>query len=157
MTVFDTGLDWLGRRLAQRLRREQPGVEPYVPSDPEALRRVLRPADVLLISNSNKLSTGIKYLTQSTWSHAALYLGDVFDVASESGEPHALVEVIVGDGCISAPLSKYERYHTRICRPIGLTDADSEELARFMVSRLGAITGLHALPPAVREMATVGP
>ena len=137
MTAFDTALDWLGRKLAQRLRQEKPGQEPFVPSDPRQLRRVLRPCDVLLVSSASKLSTGIKYLTQSTWSHAALYLGDVFGVASGAGEPHTLIEVELGDGCISTPLSKYERFHTRICRPVGLTDADRDEVAQFMISRLG--------------------
>ncbi len=137
MTAFDTALDWLGRKLAQRLRHEKPGLEPFVPSDPQQLRRTLRPCDALLVSSGSKLSTGIKYLTQSTWSHAALYLGDVFGVASDTGEPHTLIEVVLGDGCVSAPLSKYEPYHTRICRPVGLTDADREELAQFMISRLG--------------------
>ena len=76
MTAFDNALDWFGRWLAQHLRREVPGEEPFVPSDPAALRRTLRPGDVLLVAGSSKLSTAIKYLTQSTWSHAALYVGE---------------------------------------------------------------------------------
>jgi hypothetical protein len=137
MTALDTVLDWLGRKLGQRLRREVPGEAPFVPSDPEALRRTLRLADVLLVAGSSKLSTAVKYLTQSTWSHAALYVGDVLEAPAEGGEPHSLIEVVLGDGCVSVPLSKYERFHTRICRPIGLTDADREEVIGFMVSRLG--------------------
>jgi hypothetical protein len=137
MTAFDTLLDWVGRKLARHIRRETPGEEPFVPSDPEALRRVLRPGDVLLISGSSKLSTAIKYLTQSTWSHAALYVGNVLDPPAGGGEPHTLIEVLLGEGCISSPLSKYDRFHTRICRPIGLTDADREGVIRFMASRLG--------------------
>jgi hypothetical protein len=135
-TVFDKALDWFGRWLAQRLRRELPGEEPFVPSDPDALRRSLRAADVLLIAGNSKLSTAIKYLTQSTWSHAAMYVGDVLEPGT-SGEACALIEVTPVDGCVSVPLSKYERYHTRICRPVGLTDADREEVLEFMISRLG--------------------
>ena len=137
MAAFDTGLDWLGRKLGQTLRREAPGHEPYVPSDPESLRRALRPVDVLLIAGGNKLSTAIKYLTQSTWSHSALHVGDVLGVTTAAGEPHILIEVLLGEGCVSAPLSKYERYQTRICRPIGLTDADREDVIEFMISRRG--------------------
>jgi hypothetical protein len=137
MSAFDTFLDWIGRRLARHIRRETPGEQPFVPSDPEALRRTLRPGDVLLIAGSSKLSTAIKYLTQSTWSHAALYVGDVLDPPAGGGEPHTLIEVILGEGCVSVPMSKYDRYTTRICRPVGLTDADREEVIRFMVSRLG--------------------
>ena len=137
MTRFDTVLDWLGRTLAQRLSREAPGEAPFVPSDPASLRRAMRPADVLLVASGSMLSTAIKYLSQSTWSHAALYVGDVLEGTVGGGEPHQLIEVVLGEGCISAPLSKYERFHTRICRPIALTDADRDEVIRFMVSRLG--------------------
>ena len=54
-----------------------------------------------------------------------------------SGEPHMLIEVTPVEGCVSVPLSKYERFHTRICRPVGLTPADREDVLGFMVSRLG--------------------
>lgn len=137
MTAFDYALDWLGRKLANRLQHEGPGEAPFIPSDPAALRRTLRPGDVLLIAGGSKLSTAIKYLTQSTWSHAALYVGDVLQVSTKDGDRHELIEVVLGDGCISGPLSKYERFHTRICRPIALTDVDREEVLQFMISRLG--------------------
>jgi hypothetical protein len=91
---------------------------------------------VLLIAGSSKLSTAIKYLTQSTWSHAALYVGDAVPTA-DGGEPHSLIEVTPVDGCVAVSLSKYDRFHTRICRPVGLTNADREDAIRFMVSRIG--------------------
>ena len=136
MTVLDSLLDRFGRWLAHHLRRETPGEEPFVPSDPDALRRTLRAGDVLLIAGSSKLSTAIKYLTQSTWSHAALYVGDVL-APPASDEPHQLIEVTPVDGCVAVPLSKYERFHTRICRPVGLTHADRDDVIRFMISRIG--------------------
>lgn len=136
MATFDNVLDRSGRWLARHLGREAPGEEPFVPSDPDALRRTLREADVLLIAGGSTLSTAIKYLTQSTWSHAALYVGDVLPTPA-SGEPHTLIEVTPSEGCVSAPIAKYERFHTRICRPVGLTYADREEIMRFMISRLG--------------------
>jgi hypothetical protein len=143
MTAFDRFLDWLGRRLAHRLGHVVPGEEPYVPSDPDALRRTLRPADVLLVAGASKLSTAIKYLTQSTWSHAALNVGHALEPApgqpapGPGEEPHTLIEVTLPDGCATAPLSKYDRYHTRICRPVGLTTDDREAIIDFMVSRIG--------------------
>src|SRR6476659_2391333 len=136
MNAFDSALDWFGRWLARHLRREVPGAEPFVPSDPTALRRTLRPGDGLLVAGSSKLSTAIKYLTQSTWSHAALYVGEVLQ-PNDDGERLTLVEVTPVDGCAAVPLSKYERFHTRICRPVGLTDSDRENLVSFMLSRIG--------------------
>src|SRR5262245_5977155 len=135
MTAFDTCLDWFGRRLGAWLRREVPREAPFVPSDPAALRRTLRPADVLLVSGSNQLSTAIKYLTQSTWSHAALYVGDALGTHEADGD--TLIEVNLGEGCVAVPLSKYDGFHTRICRPVGLTDADRETVVAYMASHLG--------------------
>jgi hypothetical protein len=136
MANLDSALDWLGRWLARRLRREVPGEEPFIPADPQALRRALRPADVLLVAGGSTLSTAIKYLTQSTWSHAAIYVGEALRPPA-TGEPHTLIEVNPVDGCVSVPLAKYERFHTRICRPVGLTQDDREEVITFVVSRLG--------------------
>ncbi len=138
MTAFNTILDRIGRWIARRLETEAPNEAHFIPTDRQALRRTLRTGDVLLIAGSSTLSTAIKYLTQSTWSHAAFYVGDALGPPPEGGEPHVLIEVTGTEGCISAPLSKYERFHTRICRPVGLTEADRDALVDFMVSRLGA-------------------
>ena len=75
MGPFDRLLDRFGHWLAGRLESETPGEEPFIPTDREALRRTLRTGDVLLVAGGSTLSTAIKYLTQSTWSHAALYVG----------------------------------------------------------------------------------
>ena len=72
----DTLMDRLGRKLADRLQSQTSGYEPYTPSDPETLARTLRPGDILLIEGNQKVSAAIKYLTQSTWSHAALFVGE---------------------------------------------------------------------------------
>jgi hypothetical protein len=136
MNALDAALDWIGRWLARHLRQEVSGEEPFVPADPQALRRTLRPADVLLVAGGSTLSAAIKYLTQSTWSHAAIYVGDALDTET-NGEPHTLIEVNPVDGCVSLPLSAYERHHTRICRPVGLTQDDRDDVIGFVVSRLG--------------------
>ena len=88
------------------------------------LRTVIEPGDVLLVEGNNRISGIIKYLTQSTWSHAALYVGPIDGAQEADGEPHVLIEAYVGDGVISAPLSKYFAYHTRLCRPVGLSYED---------------------------------
>ena len=77
---------------------------------------------MLLVEGNTRVSIAIKYLTMSTWSHAALYVGNALGQVNADGEPLNLVEVNLGEGCVAAPLSKYERYNTRICRrqgPVG--------------------------------------
>ena len=132
-----TVLDRIGNWLAERLQTETSGYEPYTPSHPEILRAAMKPGDILLVEGSQYISKVIKYLTNSTWSHAAIYVGEIPGHRSADGEPHVLVEVILGQGCISVPLSKYTTYNTRICRPVGLTGPDRDAVVRYMVDRLG--------------------
>ena len=137
MSRFDSILDRLGRWLAGRLTHES-GYEPFTPSDPAILREALRPGDVLLVEGGQKVSAAIKYLTQSTWSHSALYIGDALGDAGAGVEPNELVEVNLGEGCVAVPLSKYATFNTRICRPVGLMAADRERVVTFMIERLGS-------------------
>ncbi|MSP45692.1 MAG: hypothetical protein EXQ83_07470 [Xanthobacteraceae bacterium] len=37
---------------------------------------------------------------------------------------------------VGAPLSKYQRYHTRICSPIGLTDDDCARVCTYVAERI---------------------
>ena len=127
----------VGRLLAHYLEKPAQGYEPFTPSDPEALRATLMPGDVLLVEGSNHISGVIKYLTQSTWSHAALYVGPIGDRVAADGEPLVLVEANIGQGVVAAPLSKYARFHTRICRPTGLTDDDRARVCAYAAERIG--------------------
>lgn len=130
-------LDRIGKWLAAYLQKEVPGYEPFTPSDPERLRLDMQPGDVLLVEGNNRISGIIKYLTQSTWSHAALYVGPIEGAYSADGEPHVLIEANVGEGVESAPLSQYFTYHTRICRPVGLSYEDRYTVCRYAINRIG--------------------
>src|SRR6266511_1148763 len=97
----------------------------------------MEPGDVLLAKGNNRISGIIKYLTQSTWSHGALYVGPVDGAFEPDGEPHVLIEANIGEGVTSAPLSKYYPYHTRLCRPIGLSYEDRTTVCRYAINRIG--------------------
>ncbi len=53
------------------------------------------------------------------------------------GEPHVLIEANIGEGVTSAPLSKYYPYHTRVCRPVGLSYEDRTTVCRYAINRIG--------------------
>jgi hypothetical protein len=167
----------IGRMLARYLDRPASGYEPFTPSNPVLLARALEPGDVLLVEGNTHIAGAIKYLTQSTWSHAALYVGPVARQGGETktetkigaktetkceteteakpeakpetkseargetetadGEPHELIEANIGEGVVSAPLSKYFRFHTRVCRPVGLRASDLDKVCRYAVDRIG--------------------
>src|SRR5215211_4018856 len=129
-------LDRFGQMIARYLEKPVSGYEPFTPSDPSALAASLRPGDVLLVEGNNHVSGVIKYLTQSTWSHAALYVGQVGDRTTEDGEPLVLIEANIGEGVVAAPLSKYAHYHTRICRPVGLCADDRARVCAYASERI---------------------
>ena len=130
-------VEGIGRVLARYLEKPAAGYEPFTPTDSSALRASLMPGDVLLVEGNNHISGVIKYLTQSTWSHAALYVGAIGDRVTADGEPLVLVEANIGQGVVAAPLSKYARFHTRICRPIGLTEDDRARVCAYAAERIG--------------------
>jgi hypothetical protein len=129
--------DKIGHLIARYLEKPEKGYEAFVPGRADALGATLKPGDVLLIEGNNHIAGIIKYLTQSTWSHAALYVGPIGDRVSASGEPLALVEAELGQGVIAVPLSKYGNAHTRICRPTGLTDDDRARVCTYACERIG--------------------
>ncbi|MGB7336520.1 MAG: lipo-like protein [Salaquimonas sp.] len=136
--MIDTMLEKIGAFLAKVLVKESSGYKPYTPSDPETLSRVLEPGDILLIEGNQFVSASIKYLTQSTWSHAAFYVGDVLDMKDmKNGGKCTLIEVNLGEGCVATSLTRYASYNTRICRPIGLTKKDKKSVVDFMISKIG--------------------
>ena len=145
-------LDAIGRVIARYLDQPVAGYAPFTPSDPDALRQSLQPGDVLLIEGNARISGVIKYLTQSTWSHSALYVGPLAGRSGDDGEPHVLIEANAGEGVVSAPLSKYTRFHTRICRPVGLTDADCAIVCAYALDRLGFAYDLKNITDLMRYL-----
>ena len=74
---------------------------PFYAPDPELVRRALKPGDILLVEGNSRLSATIKYLTQSTWSHAALYLGERPGDVAANGEPNVFLEAEADTGVVT--------------------------------------------------------
>src|SRR6195256_4836866 len=92
--VMGVVLDTVGKLIAGYLQKEVPGYEPFTPSDPEHF---------MLVEGNNRVSGIIKYLPQSPWSHAALFVGPIDGASEPEGEPHVLIEANIGEGVTSAP------------------------------------------------------
>lgn len=130
-------LDSVGHVVARYLDKPEPGYDPFTPTDPTALQATLQAGDVLLVEGNSRISGVIKYLTQSTWSHAALYVGKMLRGNHADLNSHSLVEANLGEGVVSAPLSKYSKFHTRICRPVGLSREHCELVCEYAIARIG--------------------
>jgi hypothetical protein len=134
MSIFE----WFGRGIATYLSQPLKGYAPLTTNDPATLAATLQPCDVLLVEGNTRFSKVIKTLTQSTWSHACICIGDALGPPPADGsEPNILLEVDVLDGVRVVPLSMYARFHTRICRPVSLTYDDRRRIVEGVTSRLG--------------------
>ncbi len=124
-------LEGLGRRLGRLLSRPNPRHPSAVSGGLEVgWWKLIEPGDVLLVEGRTRIGTAIKYLTQSTWSHAALYVGD----RCPQGP---LVEADLLEGVIASPIEKYVDFNTRICRPTHLRDDELEQVLDFAIGRIG--------------------
>lgn len=129
-------LNWLGRNLADYLAKPRRGAQ-IATSSQALLESALRPGDVLLVDGNTRVSIAIKYLTQSTWSHAALCIGDALGPPKPGEEPRILLEADMREGVRAVPARAFSGMHTRICRPVGLSGGDLGKVIAFAVSRIG--------------------
>ena len=118
-------------------------------SDFERARHEVRLCDVVLIEGRSRVSEVIKLITQSSWSHAALYIGRLQDIEDpglrdslcqyniDSSDTQLIIESELGLGTVVRPLTNYECEHLRICRPRGLDFQASQEVIRYSIGRLG--------------------
>ena len=133
----------IGRALAHFLQKQTPGYVNFGTTPPDRLRATLRPGDVLLVEGDRRISVAIKYLTHSTWSHAAFYTGD----------PGAeLIEADAEQGVHTTPLTEYFHLNTRICRPVRLSLADQAAVMAFMRASVGKTYDLQNVFDLIRYL-----
>jgi hypothetical protein len=133
---------YIGRAILRYLSKPTKRYAPFFSPDPEVFHDALQAGDILLIEGNTRLSAIIKFLTQSTWSHAALYLGEEPSDRGRShsngdGESNVLLEADVQHGVTTVPLSKYRDFNKRICRPAGLNAESRQKVVDYAVARLG--------------------
>ncbi|TNE57913.1 MAG: lipo-like protein [Alphaproteobacteria bacterium] len=128
--------NWAGQAVIRYLNKPIRRYEPFSMISTDQLDRCLQPGDVLLVEGNRRISAIIKYLTQSTWSHAAVYVGPIFD-DKQLPDPKVLIEARSEKGVQAVPLSNYRHFNTRICRPVGLTAEDRQTLVDFLKASIG--------------------
>lgn len=140
--------DWLVTKIGRWLTKNEPPRRAYL-CDFDRIRYELRPGDVLLVEGRNRISRFIKKFTQSPWSHAALYIGRLYDIDDPElrhkirkhfggpSDSQLLIESMIGKGTIVTALSHYRHDHLRICRPQGLSRTDAQHVIGYAISRLG--------------------
>jgi hypothetical protein len=140
--------DYLSQAMVDYLTGTVSNYQRRVPNNLDRLVRTLRPGDVRLVEGNARISQIIMYMTQSSWSHAAMYLGDALlrwggpeaDRALEAFGPEAsqlLIESDLKTGVAVIPLSHYLEHNLRICRPLGLRPESLDRVLVEMFQHLG--------------------
>jgi hypothetical protein len=118
---------------------------------------VLQAADVILVEGNQRFSTAVKYLTQSTWSHAALFVGTADIGGRLDADTPSIIEADLANGVIAVPLSKYADLNTRICRPVGLDDKSRQKIVQFMRDSIGMSYDLKNVVDLARYLLATPP
>jgi hypothetical protein len=156
-------VQWFISKFSSWLLYESP-TGPSLMMDFEKIRFEIRVADVLLIEGHNKASKIIKQITQSTWTHSALYIGRLYDIDDTKLRSHVqayykgmpdeqlVIESLMGQGMVINPLSNYKDHNIRVCRPRGLARIDAQKIIYFAIDRLGAQYSLRHIFDLARLM-----
>ncbi|MFN3163725.1 MAG: YiiX/YebB-like N1pC/P60 family cysteine hydrolase [Pseudohongiellaceae bacterium] len=123
----------LGERLAAYLSKTLPGYRKLDTVPIEQVMEVLRRGDILLIEGNSRVSVAIKYLTQSSWSHSALHIGNQGDSVADP----VLLEADLREGVRLVNLEHYRDFNIRICRPVNVNADEIDTVIDFARSKLG--------------------
>lgn len=121
----------MGQSLSRYLSEAGHTAGTAAPTRMDLLAQVLQTGDVLLVEGTSRVSSAIKYLTQSTWSHAALYVGKSASGASQ------FLEADMVHGVRLVPLAHFTGFHCRVCRPVSLNETERQAVCNFALARLG--------------------
>jgi hypothetical protein len=153
------------------------GYQRRIPNDVANLKKHVREGDVLLVEGNTRLSQVIKYVTQSSWSHSGIYVGDRllrgdpgrrahYEGLFGEDARHLVVEADLAHGVDAVPLGKYAEHNVRVCRPYCISEGDLGRVMEHVLARLGDrydqrqlldlgryLTPFHLLPARWRRKA----
>ncbi len=161
--------DWIWQTIVDWLNEIPKGnQDPQMINNFSQLLRELQPADVILFEGRTRVSEVIKMITLSPWTHAALYIGCLNDIKNPvtrklvlnnyqgDADKPLIIESLLGQGTIVAPLSNYYEDNLRVCRPLGLGETDQKKVVRFAAEHLGMNYDVRQLLDLARFMFPYG-
>ena len=137
-------LQLIGTQLAKYLTKEHIYEDYYFRISIGDIKSVLEPGDVVLVEGQSRVSNAIQFITNSNWSHAAIFIGEAGSLS------HCLIEVKAVDGCIFTDIDVYMHHNLRICRPVFLNNKKRKILINYLVKKIGSKYDLKNIIDLIR-------
>ncbi len=159
--------NWTRNKLIRWLSHESKCLADHL-SDFDRLKDEIKVGDVLLVEGQSQISRIIKTVTQSPWSHAAIFVGRIRDMETPSlrkrtsayfegrDDTPLLIEAILGKGTLLTPLEKYRPYRIRLCRPSTISLEDRRLVISYVIEKLGMDYDLRQVIDLARFMFPYG-
>jgi hypothetical protein len=147
MTVFNRLTErtehYIRSYVIGKLLQRRAGYRLLYRNDMEALKRVLRPGDIILVEGNYWVSDWIKMFSYHTWTHCVMWVGNTpailtgtnTDCVEEGGN---IVESLMTRGVVLTNLDKYRDFNLRICRPTGISREALRRAVAFVLEHIGA-------------------
>lgn len=123
----------IGKWLASFLTKAQAGYQRIDTVSIDEVAAVMQTGDIVLVEGNSRISTAIKYLTQSSWSHSCLFVGKQGDSPGRQN----LIEADLKNGVRLVSLDHYAGFNLRLCRPVNIDQAEITRLVEFARSKIG--------------------
>ena len=137
-------LQSIGTLLARFLTKENIRNDAYYRTSIDDTISILEPGDVVLVEGQSRVSSAIQFITNSNWSHAAIFIGKT------DYYKHCLIEVKAIEGCKYTDINVYKQHNLRICRPIFLNQRKRKILLSYLIKKLGSKYDLKNIVDLIR-------
>ncbi|KTC91615.1 YiiX/YebB-like N1pC/P60 family cysteine hydrolase [Fluoribacter dumoffii] len=117
----------------------------------------IKPGDVLLVESHTRMGNIIRLISESTWTHAALYIGRFEEITDPSlrdliqqnntylPSDQLIIESMLGEGTRVSTVDEYQNDHIRILRPSALLAEDKEKVIAAAIHKIGKNYSLRHL------------
>jgi hypothetical protein len=134
--------------LASYLNQPCGSYAPVVATNLDLLSRALLPGDVILVEGNTRFASLVRVLTQSTWSHVAMFVGPL----ESTLDPECIVEADVERGVRTLPLSELRGMNARAVRASGLDAHARAEVSRRVLARVGQLYDVDCAVELARSL-----
>ena len=132
-------LQLIGTQLAKYLTKEHIYEDHYFRISIDDIKSALEPGDVVLVEGQSRISNAIQFITNSNWSHAAIFIGEAGSLS------HCLIEVKAVDSRTTVLTVDGEKFAEVVYQNDFLDDVTSnktnflmEEILTYVVDSIRA-------------------